>query len=109
MDVSEHDGTSIHQDGRPAAALGRACALVPGILDSEIPRIVALRDYFEERVSQHFGPAGVSVNGASVTRLPNTSSISLRGLEANVLLSEISDRVAASAGAACHAGVVVST
>ena len=44
------------------------------------------------------------------TTLPNTLNVSFRGIEANTLLAEISDEVAASAGAACHAeSVDVST
>ena len=39
-------------------------------------------------------------------RLPNTLSLSFRGVEANTLLAEIGEQVAASAGAACHAGEV---
>jgi selenium donor protein len=38
--------------------------------------------------------------------LPNTLSVSFRGVEANTLLSEIGEQVAASAGAACHADQV---
>lgn len=38
--------------------------------------------------------------------MPNTLSLSFRGIEANTLLFEIKDYVAASAGAACHSGGV---
>ena len=45
------------------------------------------------------------VNGPSFSsqRLPNTLSISIRGLSSSKLLANLSDRLAASAGAACHA------
>jgi len=46
------------------------------------------------------------LNGHPEKRLPNTLNISLRGIEANTLLARIGDDVAASAGAACHAGAV---
>lgn len=36
-------------------------------------------------------------------RLPNTLSISIKGLIASELLSDLSEELAASAGAACHA------
>jgi len=39
-------------------------------------------------------------------RLPNTLSLSFKGVGANRLLEEIGLDVAASAGAACHAGSV---
>lgn len=89
-----------------AVALGQACAEVGDTLRNEIPRITSLRDYFEERVLEHFGPSRARVNAVAARRLPNTSSISLKGIEANVLIAEIGSRVAASAGAACHAGAV---
>ena len=41
------------------------------------------------------------VNGHPEKRLPNTSNVSFKGLEANVILANLSN-VAASAGAACH-------
>jgi len=43
------------------------------------------------------------VNGHPEHHLPNTLSISFRNIEANTLLSDIQEKVAASAGAACHA------
>jgi len=49
---------------------------------------------------------GVRVNGPAddAKRLPNTLSVGVRGLSASVLLAELSEQVAASAGAACHTG-----
>ena len=40
----------------------------------------------------------------STQRLPNTLSISIRGLQATQLLEDLSSSLAASAGAACHSG-----
>ncbi len=39
-------------------------------------------------------------------RLPNTLSLSFKGVEANRILEEIGLEVAASAGAACHSDTV---
>jgi cysteine desulfurase len=50
--------------------------------------------------------AGIRLNGHLQHRLPNTLSISFRGLEANRILEDIGLEVAASAGAACHAEYV---
>ena len=36
--------------------------------------------------------------------LPNTLNISFKGLQASIFLSEIENKVAVSAGAACHSG-----
>jgi len=46
------------------------------------------------------------LNGHPQKRLPNTLSLSFRGIEANRLLEEIGLDVAASAGAACHSDTV---
>jgi selenium donor protein len=45
-------------------------------------------------------------NGHLQQRLPNTASVSFANIEANTLISEIEDRVAVSAGAACHSDQV---
>eukprot|EP00435_Cladocopium_sp_Y103_P026031 s2207_g6.t1 len=45
-------------------------------------------------------------NGPAEARLPNTLSASFYKVEANTLLSEVADEVAASAGAACHSDEV---
>jgi cysteine sulfinate desulfinase/cysteine desulfurase-like protein len=47
---------------------------------------------------------GSIIASAIEHRLPNTLNLSFRGVGADTLLSEIGERVAASAGAACHAG-----
>lgn len=46
----------------------------------------------------------VRVNGPAEDsqRLPNTLSISIKGLKASQLLTDLSEKLAASAGAACH-------
>ncbi len=49
----------------------------------------------------------VRVNGHPEQRLPNTLSLSIRGVNANELLTAIEPYVAASAGAACHSGEVL--
>jgi cysteine desulfurase len=48
----------------------------------------------------------IRLNGHPLNRLPNTLSLSFKGLEANRFLEEIGSEVAASAGAACHSDSV---
>ncbi|CAN0455409.1 unnamed protein product, partial [Discosporangium mesarthrocarpum] len=51
------------------------------------------------------GEALLTVNGPDKEeelRLPNTLSVSIRGLDASKVLTKLSEKVAASAGAACH-------
>lgn len=47
----------------------------------------------------------IKLNGAKAPRLPNTINISIKGIEATEFVKKLSDRVAISAGSACHAGI----
>jgi cysteine desulfurase len=59
--------------------------------------------YIGKRVWQ----GAVAVNGPpdASKRLPNTLSVSIRGFTAGAALGRLSERLAASAGAACHSAV----
>jgi cysteine desulfurase len=83
--------------------LGEACRLVADNIDDYQARMRAMRDMLEKRLLREFPEA--RVNAADAMRLPNTSSISFPGKEANVIVAS-SVQVAVSAGAACHAGDV---
>jgi selenium donor protein len=82
--------------------LGKACELALRDLEENRTHSQDLRDLLYERIS--IAIPSVRLNGHPELRLPNTLSLSFYGMEANTILSEISDEVAASAGAACHAG-----
>ena len=84
--------------------LGKACALVGERLEERGRHCRTLRDRLYEGIVQQIPDA--HLNGHLEQRLPNTLSLSFPGLEANTILSELTD-VAASAGAACHADEVV--
>lgn len=79
--------------------LGEACQLVCRNLEDYARHMEAMRDRLERGISARF--ADIRVNGHPEMRLPNTASISFRGVEANTLISELTD-IALSAGAACH-------
>jgi cysteine desulfurase len=86
------------------AGLGAACEIVRKELAAEAPRLTSLRDDLERRLA-----AGIPTlvrHGHPERRLPNTASVAFPGLDANALLDEIADQVAASPGAACHTGAV---
>jgi cysteine desulfurase len=85
-----------------AVGLGAACELVRHGVESEGRRLAALRDRLEELLTTGF--AGAVVHGDREHRLPNTLSIGFPGADAAFLLDALADEVAASAGAACHAG-----
>lgn len=79
--------------------LGRACELVSQNLPDYHRHMRTVRDRLETGIGERF--ADIKVNGHPDRRLPNTSSVCFRGVEANAILAELKD-VAASAGAACH-------
>jgi len=79
--------------------LGKACELVDRNLEIYSNHFREMRDQLESKITQEFSWA--KINGDLKNRIPNTSNISFKGIEANLILSELSN-VAASAGAACH-------
>jgi cysteine desulfurase NifS/selenium donor protein len=86
------------------AGLGKACEVAGRDLEKNREHMQAMRDMLFEQLSRHL--PGLRLNGHPEKRLPNTLNISFRGVEAGLLLPAIADRVAASAGAACHAAEV---
>ncbi len=81
------------------AALGRACELIRHNLPEYQRHMANMRDRLEAGLTAVFGE--IRINGHPSKRLPNTSSVSFRRVEANTVLAEMED-LAASAGAACH-------
>ena len=81
------------------AGLGRACELIEQNLSAYAAHMAAMRDRLERGLLD--SGMEVRVNGHPEKRLPNTSSISFRGVEADRVLASL-PTVAASAGAACH-------
>jgi len=79
--------------------LGEACELIDQNLSAYQKHMQKMRDRLERGLKTRF--PNIRINGHPEKRLPNTSSVSFPGLEANTLLSEFKT-VAASAGAACH-------
>jgi cysteine desulfurase len=80
--------------------LGKACELARINLSRNQLNLSQHRDKLHNGLKA--GISGMIMNGHPEQRLPNTLSLSFKGVEANTLLSEL-DGIAASAGAACHA------
>lgn len=80
--------------------LGQACQLVSENLNDYAAYMHIMREKLETDLMEDF--PWIRVNGHPSQRLPNTLSVSFPGIEANTILSELTE-VAASAGAACHA------
>jgi len=84
--------------------LGKACEIARRDLEKNMARMKFLRDRLHEGLLGRL--SNIRLNGHIQHRLPNTLSISFKGLEANRILEEIGLEVAASAGAACHSDSV---
>ena len=96
-----------HEGGRRAGtenvasivALGAACELAKRTLKKNAARMKETRDRLWVGLEEKAGD--IRFNGHPERCLPNTLSVSFRGIDAGTLLSHMRG-VAASAGAACH-------
>ncbi len=84
--------------------LGKACKVAGDFLQDFSKHMLKMRDLLYDGLKK--GLPQVRLNGHPEHRLPNTLSLSFRGLVADRILAEIGPEVAASAGAACHADTV---
>ena len=100
-----------HEQGRRAGTenvleivgLGEACALVSEALPEISAQLATLRERLETGLREQ--TTDLRVNGHPTDRLPNTLSVSWRGLQGPALLAALPG-IAASAGAACHGSTV---
>lgn len=86
--------------------LGKACEIADRDLDKNTHHLQEMRDRLYQGLLNSLPENSFLLNGHPEQRLPNTLSLGFHRVEANTLLSEVSDRVAASAGAACHSDQV---
>jgi len=84
--------------------LGKACEIITTDLGMHHAYFKGLRDRLENILVA--GLADVRINGHLEYRLPNTLSVSFLDVNADEVLSEMGEDIAASAGAACHSGQV---
>ncbi len=84
--------------------LGKACELASRKLDATMDHMQALRDRLHDGLGREL--ENCRLNGHPKKRLPNTLSLSFKGLEADRILEKIGNEVAASAGAACHSNTI---
>jgi len=83
--------------------LGTACKIASNTLLSYEKEVRSLRDRLNAKIERGLGKGNVKLNGHPERRLPNTLNISIRGVVGEELLRKIPE-LAASTGAACHAG-----
>ncbi len=89
------------------AGLGAAAEWVKENLASNTEHLSLMRDLMERTLISNLPE--LKINGHREKRLPNTLSASFPGIDANTLLDELREIVAASAGAACHSDSVVAS
>jgi len=99
----EHNRRAGTENTLEIVGLGKACEIARRDLKTTQEHLRSMRDRLLVGLQQELsGVLEWRVNGDPEKGLPNTASVSFAGIEANTLLSEIEDRVAVSAGAACH-------
>lgn len=102
QEESRRGGT---QNVASIVAFGKAAELALDALPSAPERIRKLRDHFEETLLTTI--KGVSRNGATESRLPNTSNLSFSGIDAeSALLLFDQEGLCCSAGSACSSGSI---
>jgi cysteine desulfurase len=89
-----------------AAAFGAAAAMAGDLIARR--RMGELRDGFEQQVVQQAGASlDVTVNGANVRRVPNTSNVTFHGADGEGIVIALDlAGVAVSTGSACSSGRV---
>lgn len=82
---------------------GEACELANKLIVEENARLTGLRNKLEETISSHSNLIRINATGA--TRLPNTSSITLVGIDADAFLLNMPE-VMMGTGSACTSGAL---
>jgi cysteine desulfurase len=83
--------------------LGAACQIAKNGLFNYQKEVTLLRDRLHAKIESSLGKNALRLNGHPEQRLPNTLNISIWGVLGEELLRQIPE-IAASTGAACHAG-----
>lgn len=88
------------------AAIGKAAEVVKDEADEIAAHMTAMRERLLHRLIDGMGADAIRTNGPvdPAKRLPNTLSVGIKGASATSLLAALSEKVAASASAACHTG-----
>jgi len=82
---------------------GEACRLCMNMMEHDARATGQMRDLFEQNLMEQL--PGITRNGDLRNRLPNNSSLTIPGVDADALLLNLPD-LALSTGAACTAGAI---
>lgn len=84
------------------AGMGKACEIAARDMSLRFIHTMKLRDELFSILKREID---IKLNGHNALRLPNTLNISINGIIGEEVVSELNDKVAISAGSACHAGI----
>ncbi len=87
--------------------LGAAAEETRQTLPERVQHLKAMRNRLHAGLQSALPSGMLRMNGHPDECLPNTLNLSFKNLEANMVLNNISEFVAASAGAACHSDRIV--
>ncbi|MEQ8188139.1 MAG: cysteine desulfurase family protein [Candidatus Eremiobacterota bacterium] len=101
-----------HEGGRRAGTenvleivgLGKACEIAGRDLKKNSEYMKQMRDRLHRGLEQRI--KDIKLNGHREKRLPNTLSLSFKGINSSDLIHNLNDKLAVSAGAACHTGKI---
>uniref|UniRef100_A0A832M430 cysteine desulfurase n=1 Tax=Oscillatoriales cyanobacterium SpSt-402 TaxID=2282168 RepID=A0A832M430_9CYAN len=82
---------------------GEACQIAKGLVSEEMVRITSLRFQLEQTLIKEIH--NIRINGKNAPRLPNTSSLTFPGIDADALLLNLPD-VMMGTGSACTSGAI---
>jgi cysteine desulfurase len=82
--------------------LGKACEIAALHTRKRASRLKEITDVLFLDLKTRID--GLKLNGHETLRLPNTLNVCIPGVDSSDLIEEVKDKVAASAGSACHAG-----
>ncbi len=82
---------------------GVACQIAKELVNEEMVRINSLRNQLEEMLTKEIH--NLRINGKNAPRLPNTSSMTFPGIDADALLLNLPD-VMMGTGSACTSGAI---
>jgi cysteine desulfurase len=82
---------------------GEACRISKGSLEEEAARIANLRNQLEQALIREI--PSLRINGKNAPRLPNTSSLTFPGIDADALLLNLPE-VMMGTGSACTSGAI---
>ncbi|EFC48023.1 cysteine desulphurase family member, partial [Naegleria gruberi] len=104
-------GASVHERGYRSGTenvilvvgLGKACEQCLIHMVDRVEHMFTTREKLYNGLLNNLSNiVQIKLNGHPEKRLPNTLNISFAGIEANTILDDLSQHIAASAGSACH-------